>query len=396
MRKNLLWKYLPLLVILLIASLEYVLLLRHKSAYVSDSYFYNHVYYQIQGNPYSTAKNKVINKLEGKKLDEIESKIFYDSNNYEYSLSRYERRPLYPFSASVLNLVTRNEYISFLIPIFISYLGSIILIYLIFSFRFNKLLASIGTALFVGFYPFIDWSTYFLTDTIGLFFWMLQVYMIAKYLMDQKRKYLWIFGLSLIISLLNREQGVLITIALLIVLLVNKFFHLKLLNISRFRHIFLLTVVIAGAYTLVNYFLKQPSLYDSWIYLENNFVLNQNNFTLNETLNFLLNQLLILNKALISDILRHRWWSLVTILGLVGILRVFIFQKKANIIDLIIFGSSIAAYVNLIIVPFLSYRYFFPTIIGIIYFSLFALQSLIEEDQITQKVKVFTRKAKTT
>src|SRR3989344_7338115 len=113
-------------------------------------------------------------------------------------------------------IIVKSEYLSFLIPVFISYLGCIIISYFLFNRGLNHFSLIIATTLLVAFYPFLDWSTYFLTDTIGFLFWMIQLLLIYLYLSKKERLYLYSFLFSLILSLTLREQSVLMLPLLII------------------------------------------------------------------------------------------------------------------------------------------------------------------------------------
>lgn len=382
LKPKLLLIYSPLLVIVIIACLEFALLLRHKTPYLSDSYFYNHIFYRLQGYTHDEAYDKILKKIDVNRLGDVGKNIFLNPDKYEYSLSRYIRRPLYPFFSYLIYPFFKNEYFAFIAPVFITYVGSIILIYLVFSKCFERFLTSLGTALFVGFYPFIDWSTYFLTDTIGLFFWMLQIYLVLRYLESPKAKYLWMFVLSLLLSLLNREQGVLIPLVIAIVLVGVRIFKISKLKVYYLKRIFIISAGISFLYLAFNHLLKQPSLYDSWIYLESNFGYYSESYSFSKTFRFLVSQLIVLHKGLLLEFARHRWWTMITLLGFLGFFRLFIIRRTPKLIDLLILGSSFAAYINLIIIPYLSYRYFYPTIIGVIYFSLYSMKSLLNSNKL--------------
>lgn len=366
-----------LVILLIIATLEFALLLRHKSPYLSDSYFYNHIYYQFQGYSYEQSHEKILKKIDDKKISDIEKNIFYNPDKYQYSLSRYLKRPFYPFSAYVLDIFTHNEYLSFIIPIFISYLGCITLLYLFLNLRFEKFWATFGTALFIGFNPFIDWSTYFLTDTIGAFFWLLQLYVIFKYIKKPKILTLFLYALLLVISLFNREQSLLMFVTSLFILIFGRIFRLSKKTYDPLNKILITSIAITVIYLIVNSLLKQPSLYDSWVYLESSFGYYSIHPSYVQTIKYILNQIAVLHVGLLMDVFRHRWWMTFTILGFIGIVRIFIIYKKPKLLDIIIFASSIGAYIGLIIVPFLSYRYFYPTIIGVVYFSIHAIRFLL-------------------
>ncbi|HCS78549.1 TPA: hypothetical protein DIV55_02280 [Patescibacteria group bacterium] len=367
--------FLPLIVLLVIASLEFMLLLRHKSAYMSDSYFYKHIFYEMQGDSFETARAKILLQLNKEKLGEIEQNLFFNLDKYQYSLSRYIRRPLYPFAAVLINLLAHNEYVAFLVPTFMGFFGCIWLTYLLFRLRFDWFWTSFGTALFVSFYPFLDWSTYFLTDTIGAGFWMLQIYLIIKYLQNPSRSLLILYLFAIIISMFNREQSVLMSATVLILFFSAKLFKAKAVEVKPIKNLVVPTIGITVLFLIFNTLMKYPSLYDSWIYLQSDFGFKTLEYTPMETAQFLGYELIELHLGLVSELVRHRWWLLFTILGFIGAYWVFLKEKKPRQIDLLMFASAIAAYLGLIIVPYLTYRYFFPTIISVVYFSLYALHS---------------------
>lgn len=379
-RKNIIL-YLPFCILLLIATLEFFLLLRHKSPYLSDSYFYKHIFYEMQGDSFDTARQKIVAQVDFQKADDITKNFFLNQDKYRYSLSRYRRRPLYPLTAYLINLFITNEYWAFIIPIFVSYVGSIALIYFLFRYRFDSFWASFGTALFIGFNPFIDWSTYFLTDTIGAFFWLLQIYLIFKLVQKPSKIVFAAYMLSLIVSLFNREQSLLMVIVILIVLLLCRMFKLNKGFFPSLYKIKRVSIGIAVAYLIINAILKQPNLYDSWIYLQSSFGYYDKQYTLTETISFLFFELIELHKGLIMDLIRHRWWATFSVIGLVGVFQSLLIYKKPKFLDILMFASAIAAYIGLIIIPFLSYRYFYPTIIGLIYFSLYAIQRFFSKQQ---------------
>ncbi len=371
-RKTLLF-YLPLLVLLCFASIEFVLLLRHKSPYMSDSYFYQHIYYQMQGDSYTLAHDKILKKLDTDKLSDIEKNLFFNPDKYKYALSRYTRRPFYPFVAMLINYLVNNEYLAFMIPVFLSYLGCIFLTYLLFKFRFDAFWSTLGTLLFMGFYPYLDWSTYFLTDTIGAFFWMLQIFLLIKYLVQPKQSVLIIYILSLIISLLVREQSILMFLVVGLVFFGTKLFKLQKNIMLIIKKPLIATLGIVVLFFLVNIIFKFPSLYDSWIYLQSNFGYKKLDYPLPETAQFLTIEFVRLHQGLVIELVRHRWWLIFTVLGFIGVFQLFFKNKKIKPIDLLMLASSVSSYIGLVIIPYLTYRYFFPTVIGVIYFGLYTV-----------------------
>ena len=384
----------PLCILLVLASLNFFLLLRHKSPYVTDSYFYTHMMYEFQGNSFDDAYRRVVGKIDITQFDAIGQNFFLNQDRYAYSLSRYIRRPLYPLTAYLINSVVHNEYIALLLPNFISYIGCFVLLYLLFQLRFGSFWATLGTALFMGFYPFLDWSTYFLTDTIGAFFWLLQIYLLFRYVNQPNNATFGMYIVLLLVSLLNRELGVLLFLVILPMIVNARTFTLDTKIVSRLKKLFVASGTVSLVYIVGNTFLKQPSLYDSWIYLQSSFGYYAQSYTLTETMVFLVEALVRLHLGLMMELVRYRWWGLFTILGLIGVIQVFLVYKKPKFIDVLMLFSSAVAYIGLIIVPFLSYRYFYPTIIGVIYFALHAIRLLFAWQQ--QELGVARGKIKVT
>lgn len=362
------------MVLIFIASLEFVLLLRHKSPYMSDSYFYQHMYYQMQGDSYDQAQSKILKKIDVDKLSDIEKNIFYHQDKYQYSLSRYIRRPFYPFAALLINVFIHNEYLAFLLPIYISYIGCIALTYGLFRFRFDVFWATLGTTLFMSFYPFLDWSTYFLTDTIGAFFWMLQVFFLVRYFEKPKFYTLIFYLVSLIISLTVREQSILMFLVITLMFVGFKLLKQKKYVLLNIKMPFIVTLAVVAVFLLINTILKFPTLYDSWIYLQSNFGYHELNYSPQDTANFLINELVRLHQGLVIELVHHRWWLIFTVLGFIGTFLLFFKNNKLRIIDMLMFVSGLVAYIGLLIVPYLTYRYFYPTIISLIYFGLYTIQ----------------------
>src|SRR4030042_6610424 len=107
-------KYGAITFLLIFASIQFFLILRHKSPYVSDSYFYKHIYYQIKGDSFEKAKNKIISQVNLEKADETTKNIFSNTASYRNSYSFFTKRPFYSFAATVLSIFSVSEYFSFL------------------------------------------------------------------------------------------------------------------------------------------------------------------------------------------------------------------------------------------------------------------------------------------
>lgn len=168
------------LIILLIANLESFLLLRHKSPFISDSYFYQHIVYQYLGDNYDQSRNRIIKNLSSIKLDQISSNIFYNESSYRKTLKHFTKRPFYPWLVSIIYRFTNQEYFSFLLPQFLALNIVLIVAFYLFRQGLTDSWAIISTALLAAFPPLIEWTTYFTGDIIGVCFWLLQISLLLK------------------------------------------------------------------------------------------------------------------------------------------------------------------------------------------------------------------------
>ena len=104
---NLTLKYGAIILLISFAIVQFLLILRHKSPYLSDSYFYKHMFYQMRGDSYDQAKEKIISQIDIDQLDKITRKIFTEDDSYQYSYSFFTKRPLYPFLARIVNIFSK-------------------------------------------------------------------------------------------------------------------------------------------------------------------------------------------------------------------------------------------------------------------------------------------------
>lgn len=364
--------FLCLTFLILYSSFQFLLILRHKSPYLSDSYFYKHMYYQHQGSNFTDAYQKVKSQQNFTNLDNISQKIFFNEKAYRNSYSFFTKRPMYPYIAFALNKIFNNEYLSFTLPVFLSYIGVIIMTFIFFKKGLNLFFATLGTFLFVSFYPFLDWSTYFLTDTIGAFFWMVQLFFIHKYLTEARTKWLYYFAISLIISLLNREQSLLILISLLISQVL--FFKNQKSNLlSRNVKIIIISTIITAFYIISAFILHQKNILESIIYLMNSYGYYNRTFTPQEIIKYLVTAYKNSHIFLIKDLISHHLWFTFSLFSIIGV--ILSLKNKRNI-DILIVSSACASYFAIFLLPVLSYRYFFPVVIGISYFSAIFLSKL--------------------
>ena len=379
--KNNFYHYTAFFILILFSALQFILILRHKSAYLSDSYFYKHIFYQIKGDSYILAKEKIISQVDLDRADKITRKIFTEEDSYRYSYSFFTKRPLYPFIASIIDAVIWSEYLALMIPVFLAYIGSIVL-----SFRFLKIdmpyfFAIFALSLIISFYPFLDWSTYLLTDTIGYFFWLLLLLFIYKFIDEGKSKYLILYTIFLIISLLNREQSILMLLLLcflyLFIVIFKQIEYMKKRSVKLIKS----TLVIVLTYIGISIILNQRTIIESINYLQNNYSFFSNTYSPAETSEYLIKTVIFTHQAFLADLVSHHWWFMFFILGSAGMLKTIFFSKRKQFISLLIFSSGLASYSFIFIYPVLSYRFFYPVVLMFIYFSSKFIFEFFEERQ---------------
>lgn len=360
-------KYLALFLILIFATVQFILILRHKSPYISDSYFYKHMFYQMQGSSFEEAYEKIHSQVRLEKADQITRNMFTNIDAYRNSYAYFTKRPLYPFLAVILNRVFANDYLAFVTPVLISYLGVIVLTYYFSAQRFTPFFAAFATAVLVAFYPFLEWSTFFLTDVIGAFFWLLLLFFTYQYFKAQDKKWLIFYLLTFLLSFFNREQSLLVVplFAMLYIFLVvfksNQNIKKSVLKI------FLISTALSLIYLAISSLFFQKSILDNITYIRNDFGLYSHSYSLNNNISYLLESLKNSHIALVQDVTRHHWWFVFTLLGIIGIAKTLL-AKRPHILDLLLISSGFASYL-MILWPFLSYRFLFPAIITIIYFA---------------------------
>ena len=363
------YRYGVLIFLLVLASLQFFLLLRHKNPYMSDSYFYKHLFYRDLGLTDEQAYQKVLIQIDMQTQDIISRNFYLNSKSYTNSLSFFTKRPLYPLLISGIYRLTQNEYISFFIPVYVGFISVLVLVYQFISEHERPWLAAIVVGLLLAFYPFLDWSTYFLTDITGAAFWFAQLLCIYWYIRSGNKKWMMVYGLSLSLSLLNREQSLLMVVVTGLLNFIYLDSHKYPQQHKRTRRLFLLSLLVSGTYIVLSIILKQKTLYDTWVYTLNQYGLNSNPRETTEVVYYLIDAILRSHLALVKDLLQHRWWATAAILGIVGSLRIFIRSTKFGLVETILVASGVASYLNLYIYPVLSYRYFIPAIVTLLYFS---------------------------
>ena len=366
---NLTLKYGAIILLISFAIVQFLLILRHKSPYLSDSYFYKHMFYQMRGDSYDQAKEKIISQIDIDQLDKITRKIFIEDDSYQYSYSFFTKRPLYPFAARIVDVLVKQEYLAFIIPVFLAYLGSIILNFHFLKISLTSFSATFALALFISFYPFLDWSTYFLTDTIGFLFWTMLLIFIHKHILTGNIKWLYFFVLTLTVSLANREQSILITVLLLFVYLMFYLFKFEKKIIKRCVTLLIASIFVSALYILALVVLGKPTIIETIIYTQNQYGLTQNTYKLGETLKYWFETITLAHFVFIADLTRHHWWFTFFAISLMSIFKTLSSVTKKRFIDLLVLASGVASYLAIFFYPVLSYRFFYPVVIMIVYFS---------------------------
>ena len=326
------------------------------------------MYYQYDGISFENAQSLIQNEVDVQSSDEITANIFMKDDLYKNSYEFFKKRPFYPMISYAFLLLTNNNYLSLLLPNMLAYMGSIYFVLFFFRQSFDDLFSYGGTFLFIAFYPYLDWSTYFMTDTIGFFFWLLVLY--CSYRFVQTRIYTWLysFGVMYAISLTNREQGIFMVLLYALVWVLmrrNRFINSQIQNVKK---LLLVIAAITMLYLIIAKLLGLKNLWDTIVYTQNSYGLHDVDRSFVEVLSYLGNTIVAFHLGLIRDLMSHHWWSFFTALGIVGIVQ-FLRSKKKTFIQILILASGIASYSSAFAYPVLSYRYFYPTVVMLIFFA---------------------------
>ena len=323
----------------------------------------------MKGDSFNEARAKILSEVDLQNSDEIAINIFEDKKAYENSYSFFTKRPLYPFTARIVDVLVKQEYLAFIIPVFFAYVGSVILNFYFLKIGLTYFSATFTLALFISFYPFLDWSTYFLTDTIGFLFWTMQLIFIYKHILAGNIKWLYFFVLTLAVSLANREQSILMTILLLFVYLMSYLFKFEKKIIKRCVTLLIASIFVSALYILALVVLGKPTIIETIIYTQNQYGLTQNTYKLGETLKYWFETITLAHFVFIADLTRHHWWFTFFAISLMSIFKTLSSVTKKRFIDLLVLASGVASYLAIFFYPVLSYRFFYPVVIMIVYFS---------------------------
>lgn len=254
-----------------------------------------------------------------------------------------------------------------LMPAFMGFVGTVLVSFLLIKKEKGLFFAVFGSSLLLAFYPFLDWSTYFLTDTIGSFLWLLQLYVFYQYLTSSSKLYflvsLFIYG----IALFNREQGILMLPVFVIFLTLAFIFKYPKAKKKAIFNQVLGVLIISILFIILSTILGHKTLLDTFAYNQTNYGLSNTTVNSSTTLNFWINSLIDFHTKLIDDLFsRHFTVIFICLALLTGSYKLI--KKKLTVFDQLIFSSTVAAYLFVFVFPIFSYRYYFLTIIGVIYF----------------------------
>lgn len=364
-------RLLPLFFLLVFSSLQYVLLMRHKNPYMSDSYFYLHRSFEFLGMGYEEVRQKVLEMVDLRHADAMTINIFSNSEVYRTAHSFFTKRLFYPFLVSVLIRFGLPQNASMMIPVFFSFIGILIVAHACAKRLLGPLNAFIAMALFVAFSPTVEWATYFMTDVISGFFWIVHLFMIDRYLREPSRRNMIIFALLLTAALFNREQHVLMVPQLILFsLLLRRHRQSSKVRRGVFR-LLILSFTVSISFILGWRFLHQSTLLDNLTYLHNSYGLLQRGYEPMELFRVHVTAVFTSHQALIVDLAHHRWWAVMFFLGIFEMIRTTVKAKVSHpIFSDMLLSSAMASYSSIFFFPVLSYRFFFPVVIAIIIFGL--------------------------
>ncbi|MDP2632248.1 MAG: hypothetical protein Q8P25_00805 [Candidatus Curtissbacteria bacterium] len=358
-------KILLLLILLSLATLNYLKTYRQNSPYKLDSFIYQHIFWQLNGNAYQQAKEKV---FENKRVvtDETVREIVGNESVYKNLYDLFPKRPLYPAAAFIINFITGNPTLAFALPPFVAYLGFITVFYFICP----------PGSLFLAFYnPLVLSSASFMPDTIAAFFWLLNLVFILKYFKSGKKLWLFLFIIFDVLSLFVREQSLLMLPFSLILLFSFRFSYKNKLLLKRSLNIALFAAFVTIVYHILLYLFSQKTFVDTILYLQSGYGLREQQYSLAQTLQFYFVSLIKSHIVFLQVLITYPWRLLFFLLALLGV-RIAISDSKNRLVNYVMFTSGAASYLAIFAYPAPNPRYFFALVASIIYFAVYFVASL--------------------
>ena len=210
---------------------------------------------------------------------------------------------------------------SMMIPVFLSFIGILIVTHACARRLLNPMNAFLAVALLIAFSPTVEWATYFMTDVTSGFLWITHLLVINRCLRTPSRRNTIFFILLLMAGLSNREQHILMVLQLAVLFLLlkrHRQFHKILRGVIR---LFFLSSTVSISFILGWQLLHQSTLLDNITYLHNSYGLVQHEYTPLELLRTHATAIVTAHRALFIDLVHHRWWAVVFSLGIFEMAR---------------------------------------------------------------------------
>lgn len=357
------------------ATIQYFRHFYTYSPYTSDSLFYKHIYYELNGNSFSEARDLVLRNHNTNFGNVVENNIFMNEGAYIESYPYFANRIFYPIASVAVNFFFENETFAFLLPVFLGYIGSIAIIFMLFKVRLGLYWTIFAILMVILFPPFIGSMSMFMTDSLGVFFWLLEVAILLKLLKRYDKRFFLLALLVFELSLFNREYSVLSLPAFLI----GYILYRKKMKESD-RKFFVEMLVALFALGLIHFFTSSlmggPSLFDYYARVQNRFGIDSNSYTSGETLNFWKYQVLISHKILVGDIANVWYLALFVVVGVYSMVRRY-FNRQYKFIDAAFLGFFVVSYLLILIFPNFSYRYFLMSVVVVVYFATLQIKAVV-------------------
>lgn len=341
-----------------------------ESPYRLDSLFFKHIFYQFQGNSYDEARKKVLGNNPVNWQSEVILKNLYNDESYRQAFEFQIKRPFYPFMAFLISGLIKNEYLAFLIPVIVSSLGFVVFFYLIAKTTLKTVAAVIAGLLIFQFSPFVLASAQFMADMIGAFFWMVQLFLIFKFVKSGERVWIFVFGFVVGLSLLNREHSLLMLPLTVIAAFCLRFFFKDTVKARRLLILAGVCAIFVLIYVTISQVFGYKNFVDTIVYLQNHFGYFDFSFTFFQRIQFYFGYLIQANTVLLEGLIMKPWRLFFILLALLGIFRA-VSDRKNREVNTLFFASAIASYLAIFFYPWPNLRYFFPLAAAVLYFAVY-------------------------
>lgn len=368
---------LPFAILLFVASNNFFVTFTAKSPYTSDSYFYRHLFYEMKGQSFFEARANVLKSQKIRFSYAIEQNVLDNRNSYMQAYPYFGNRVALPFLAFISSFIFPNEDVDFLIPVFSAYIGIVILLFYLFYKRIGLALSFLGVFFLIYFPPFLNNATNFMTDTLGLFLFLLLFLVSSLFVKNGNSKVFILCLVLFVISLFNREQSLFFIPALLL----SYLFYRNRINDEdreKYRNLFLALSAIGFVYLFFSAYLGKPSLLESFQRFQNSYGYYHNTYATTETLKFLLESLKVSHIIFLSD-LKNNFYS-----GLFFGISLWyatsnLFRRRLDFFGCFLASMLLVSYFQIFLFPIFDYRYFFPAVVAVIYFALCYVHQYMKE-----------------